>query len=460
MTHLSEPVAISRKIAQFAIRTPAQNLPRPALNIARLSLVDWLAVAAAGHNEPVSQAVRSLVASEAGSAEASIIGLGGKFPARAAALANGTTSHALDYDDTHFAYLGHPSVAVLPSALAIAQKTNASGDNFLNAALVGMEITCRIGTWLGKQHHQKGFHATATIGCFGAAMAAARLLNLNEDQTLSALGLAATRASGVRAHFGTMGKPYHAGMAASNGVEAALLANAGLVGRPDAFEAENGFAATHGGDGNGNGNGNGNGKSEGSALQLFSAKQPFMFEEVLHKFHACCHGIHAALEALLLLQEAQSIMPHEVRRVVISTPPRYLDICDIREPTSGLEAKFSYRLSAAMALAGHDTAALSTFSDSACSNPLLISLRDRVQVESDPTLPDTAARVRITTQDNTEFNAHCDMALPLMYAEREAKIRNKTRALLGKAPASTLWKAAEVPEITRIENWMRETICQ
>ena len=169
----------------------------------------------------------------------------GKVPARAAALANGTISHALDYDDTHFAHIGHPSVAILPAALAAGEEVDASGAAVLDAFLIGAEASIRIGMVLGRPHYDRGFHQTATAGAFGATVAAARVMALTRDQTRQALSLVSTRASGLKSQFGSMGKPYNAGIAASNGVEAAALARRGFVSADDGVGGEQGFIDAH-----------------------------------------------------------------------------------------------------------------------------------------------------------------------------------------------------------------------
>ncbi|NCF10411.1 MAG: MmgE/PrpD family protein, partial [Gammaproteobacteria bacterium] len=219
-------------MATFASDTQPAELPASAVEFARLSLLDWCAVALAARDEPVARIVREMVSNEGGSPEATLVGCDLRLPARAAALANGTQSHALDYDDTHFGHIGHPTVAVLPAALALAEQRDTSGEGLLAAYLVGVETACRLGAALGPDHYAHGFHQTATSGSFGAAAAAARLLGLDREATAHALGLVATRASGLKSQFGTMGKPFHAGMAAANGVEAATLAAHGFVSRP------------------------------------------------------------------------------------------------------------------------------------------------------------------------------------------------------------------------------------
>ena len=408
---------LTQRMAAFVAETPASALTGNAREILRLSLLDWLAVAIAGRDEPVSRMVFELAAHDSGKPEASVIGRNIRLPARAAALVNGATSHALDYDDTHFDYIGHPSVVIFPAALAIAEKTGASGRAFLDAALIGMETACRIGRWLGMAHYQQGFHQTATAGCFGATAAAARLLGLGAERTAHALGLAATRASGLKSQFGTMGKPYNAGMAAANGVEVALLAAAGFVSRPDGLECDQGFGQTHAGEAN------------NLETVLAGLGTDFRFQHVQHKFHACCHGTHAALEALATLQGQTS--PGEIEQVELYVAPKWLKVCNLPTPSTGLEAKFSYRLTTAMALSGIDTGALSTFTQAQCNDTALNSLRDRVEAIADSSMTDTAARVRLVLRNSKVLSASHDLDQPIPLAVKTGKIVKKAGALVG-----------------------------
>jgi 2-methylcitrate dehydratase PrpD len=409
--------SITSRIAAFAVAR-GHAIPGEALAVARLSLMDWAAVSLAGLAEPVSVMVRGLVADEAGVEQATVLGLSRKAPARAAALANGTLSHALDYDDTHFAYVGHPSVAVFPAALAMAERQGASGAAFLEAALLGMEAACRIGHWLGTGHYNHGFHQTATSGAFGAAVAAGRLLDLGHERMRHALGIVATRASGLKSQFGTMGKPFNAGIAAANGVEAALLAAQGFVSRPDGIECAQGFAETHAGE------------CRDLEASLAGLGETFWFTSVQHKFHACCHGTHAVLEALMQLRTRPGFALEQVERVALRVAPRWLRVCDIPAPATGLEAKFSYRLTSAMALHGLDTGALDVFSAETCARSDLLSLRDRVVVAGDPAVSDTAAHVRLALADGTSMEATVDLDAPMPLAHRRDKIAAKVRALL------------------------------
>lgn len=430
----STAAGFTARIAAFAAGADRARFPASVRAIAQCSLLDWAAVGRAGVDEPVARIVRQWAGSEGGTAQARVFGQAQGLPARAAALVNGATSHALDYDDTHFDYIGHPSVAIFPAALALAEQRGASGRDFLDAALVGLETACRVGRWLGMSHYQHGFHQTATSGSFGAAAACARLLGLDAERTAHALGIAATRAAGLKSQFGTMGKPYHAGTAAANGVEAAQLAALGFVSRPDGLECEQGFGDTHAG------------SNTDLATVLAGLGETFRFERVQYKLHACCHGTHAALEALATLRSTQAMNPADIERITLTVHPRWLRVCNLEQPRTGLEAKFSYRLTAAMIVIGLPTGALDTYSDAACTRADLVSLRDRVRVDTDDTLPDTAARVQVLLKDGRTLAQAHDLDAEVPLATQQTKLRNKAAGLLGATEADHLWAAVQAAD--------------
>ena len=299
-----------------------------------------------------------------------------------------------------------------------------------------MEIAIRVGVWLGRSHYRKGFHITSTAGTFGATTASAYLLGLNRNQFKMALGLAASRASGIKSQFGTMGKPFHAGIAASNGVESALLALKGFVATEEPFEGPQSFAATH--------------DSENNSEIFNSLGTEFIFEAVTHKFHACCHGLHAGMEALTELRENHSLSPCEIKEISLIIHPQYLNVCNILSPRTGLEAKFSFRLTAAMIMWGVDTARLESFSNSVCSNASFIELRDKVFIEANGDLNETAASAKITMLDGRVFTAKHDLSTLADPSLREKKVRSKSNSLIGQERSEKIWQAI-TEEITHVE---------
>ena len=396
-----------------------------ARQMARLSALDWLACGIAGVEEPVAQILRRQALSEAGAAQASLFG-GTRVPARMAALANGTISHALDYDDTHFAHIGHPSVAVFSAAFALGEAGNLGLAKVIEAALFGMELSIRVGLWLGRSHYQTGFHQTATAGAFGATAAAGRLLGLTSLQMEKALGLCATRAAGLKAQFGTMGKPYNAGLAATAGVEVAQLVAAGFEANPEALEGALGFGGTHHGEGN-----------RDAALQDLG--RLWLFEEISHKFHACCHGLHAALEAARALDLAAP----EIASLTVRTHPRWMTVCNQMTPETGLGAKFSYRTVLALQALGKDTARLDSYSDALCLDPRLIALRELIHVQADEALTETQAHVALVRRDGKRLEASHDLQAPVAYEIREARLMAKAQALLGADRCAELWSVLQ-----------------
>ena len=410
------------RLASFALT--ARPGPEPLATMA-LSLFDWAACTLAGAHEPVARVLRAQAEAEGGAAQASLAGAPAlRVPARAAALVNGTISHALDYDDTHFGPVSHPSVAVLPAALAVAERQGADGAAALAAGLIGAEGALRVGLWLGERHAAAGFHTTGTSGAFGATLAAGRLAGLDAERLSHALGIVATRAGGLRAQFGTMGKPLNAGLAAAAGVEAADLAAAGFVSSPAALDGPEGFLQAHAG--------------EGDAAALTGLGARWEMTGIRHKLHACCHGLHAMLEAL----GGVRLDPGSIDRVTVRTHPRWRAVCAKPAPRTGLEAKFSYSLAAAMALAGRDTAALDTFSDAACTDPALVRLRDRVDVVFDAAVAPTASVVDVTAAGGRQHRLTHDLAAPLDPARVERRLRDKARALLGAERADALAAAS------------------
>lgn len=410
---------LAQRLAEFA-HTAAPG--GDAAEVMRLSLLDWAAVGIAGADEPVARILREQALADGGAGQAALIGSAERVPARAAALVNGATSHALDFDDTHFGHIGHPSVAVVPAALAAAELAQVSGAEFQAACLVGVEASVRVGLWLGRGHYQVGFHQTATAGAFGAVLAAARLLGLTPEQTAMALGLVATRASGLKSQFGTMGKPMNAGIAAQNGIEAALLAARGFVSNPAALDGPQGFGPTH------------HGAGDLSAFDALGAV--WLFENVRHKFHACCHGLHAALEAVRDLDAA----PDAIESITVHTHPRWLSVCNIAAPATGLEAKFSYRTVLAMALSGHDTARLDSFTDAVCAAPEVVALRERVTVTADDGLSEMQARLVVTLKDGTERAVYHDLDADPGLEVRRQRVRAKAESLLGQERAERIWE--------------------
>ena len=406
---------------------------------AKMSILDWCGVAYAGKKEPVSKIVAEMVKEENGVNQARVISSGYNVSSRSAALANGATGHALDYDDTHFLFVGHPTSSALPTALALGEELNASIEEILLAYMAGVEVSTRIGHILGYSHYNAGFHQTATSGSFGSTIVASKLLGLNEDQTINALGLVSTRASGIKSQFGTMGKPYHAGMAASNGIEAAKLSKLGFVSRDDGIECEQGFFQTHGWDK----------KIPSRAIENLGDE--FLFPEIKYKFHACCHGLHSFLEALEELKQENNFNPETIEEIAIETNSSWLKVCNIEEPKTGLESKFSYKLTAAMSIYGKDTSNLDTYNDEICFDENILKMRDKVKVIPNDELSSTQSSILIKDGSKDIKNTH-DLSDEIEKNTLETKIINKSISLLSQTKSNEISRILNSPNENKVSS--------
>lgn len=405
--------------------TEWSDLPDSARAMARLSLFDWMVCGLAGVGEPVSAILR---AHAAGSGAATVFG-GGTAPARAAALANGTISHALDYDDTHFGHIGHLSVGIYPAALAVGQEVGADTAAVVDAFLVGAEAAIRLGMVLGVGHYNRGFHQTATAGAFGATIAAGRLYGLTRGQMRAALGLCATRASGLKSQFGTMGKPLNAGIAASNGVECAALALAGMTSASDGIWGPQGFVATH-----------------SDAPMPWDDRAAFLFEDVQYKLHACCHGTHAMIEALGAVKRQHNLPAERVAAIRLRTSPRWLSVCDIKTPRTGLEVKFSYAWLAGMVLSDMATSSDRSYTDALAQDAALTDFAQRITVTGDAAVGDMQALGQVETVDGQIIPFAHDLAARQPLDQLQAALRAKADGLIGVERAGQLWAGAQTAQ--------------
>jgi len=417
-----------------------RDIPAPALETARQCMLDFLGCALAGAADPLVDILVEEVAAREGASEASLIGRRERCACTTAALINGSAAHALDFDDTHTTMVGHPSVPVLPAVLALAEIECAGGQRVVEAFVAGFELECRLGALLGGAQYGAGFHVTGTLGTIGAAAASARLLDLDEMQWLDAIGLAATQAAGLKASFGTMAKPLHAGRAAAVGLQSALLARRGFSAQRAIVEIAQGFAAAH--------------ASHAVSADLLDALEGrFLVRDTLFKYHAACYLTHAAIEAAADLRHTHAIDEAAIRAVEVHVSPIPLGVCNIEQPSTGLEGKFSLKATVALALLGDDTSALSTYSDGKMREPALVAMRDRVRVVADPMLLPTQARVVVETVTG-RFEAAADTGVPaddlaLQRSRLEAKFRTLAAPVLGESRAEEL--RAMVADVGELE---------
>ncbi len=401
---VAQSANLTLALAEQACSVNYDSLPAPVRELARQCVLDYFGVALAGADDPLAQILLDEFSEAGGAAQASVIGHKARLPVLSAALVNGAIGHALDYDDVNLAMPGHPSVAILPGLLALAEARQSSGREIITAFVAGYETACRIGMALRPGHYNLGFHATGTVGAFGAAAACARLLGLNAAMTAQALGIAGTQASGLKSQFGTMCKPFHAGKASQNGLLAARLAARGFSSRPDLVECEQGFALTHGPDFR-------------PEAALTAPPNGFYIFANLFKYHAACYLTHGPIECARSVRE-QAVReqplaaPEEIAGITLRLDKSCERVCNIQAPSDGLEAKFSLRQTVAMALSGVDTASLAAYSAASATDPALVALREKVALDFQEDWPQAAAEIEVVLGDGRVLRASHDAGIP------------------------------------------------
>jgi 2-methylcitrate dehydratase PrpD len=346
-------------------------------------MTDLVGVALASVDQDASRIVSGFVRQEGSSGPAAVIGHGFRASPSMAALANATTAHALDFDDIGL-QVGHPSVVVVPSALAVAETALSSGRELVDALVVGYEVASRMGTAAGgvEGPYRRGFHGTSVYGVFGAAAAAARLLRLSADEVRRAFGIAASNAGGVRANFGTMTKPLHAGEANRAGVMAAFLARDGFSANGDAIEARFGW-----------GDAIASGTYDEAALTKGLGERFAIEDGVDVKRYPCCGGNHAAINVVRRLMAEEGLDPSDVAAIEVDQS-RYVaqDILLYPWPTTALEAKFSLAYNVAEACERGD---VTIDSFSATRVRYLAPWRERITINPKEGRPPVTVRIRL-----------------------------------------------------------------
>jgi 2-methylcitrate dehydratase PrpD len=333
-------MALALELAKRINSLSFNELPNEAIHWAKVGILDYLGVTLAGSREPAARIALEALGTPAVGA-AAVFGTDRRAGALDAALVNGTASHALDFDDCNNTFGGHPSVPILPALFALADESGASGRDFLTAYVTGFEVETKIALAVHFHHYTKGWHATTTLGVFGAAAACAKLMGLDDGRTATALAIAASLASGIKSNFGTMVKPLHVGHCTRNGLYAAQLARAGFTAGADAFEHKQGFFNVFNGEGT---------YDAGKILPAWARPLDIVKPGIAIKQYPCCGSTHSALDAILKLAREHKPAADDIERVDVWTHTRRLEHTNRPAPKSDLDAKFSVQYCMARAL--------------------------------------------------------------------------------------------------------------
>jgi 2-methylcitrate dehydratase PrpD len=380
---LSEPAAsaakgelpaapgLTRYLSEFIVNQKYQDVPDSVVALGKKTLLDGFGLALAGSTSNIGRIIRRYIDSLGYSdGKASILGTSVKAPARFAALANGISIHADDFDDTGSAL--HVAAPILPPAFALCELGGHSGKELMLAFHVGVETASKIGDAIAPRHNGDGFHTTGTCGSFGSAAACAKLRSLNAKQTAYALGVAASEASGLRDNFGAMTKPFHAGHAAENGIVAADLSALGWTAADDILEAPLGFFQAAGG-----------GFDPGAIVNRLG--NPWMFASPgdLIKRFPCGTIQQSFMDEMLVLIHDNNIMAQEVEQVEVGGNRSNLTTLFRHRPKTGLEAKFSMEFAMSILLLERK-AGLSQFTDAVVGRKDVQDMISRVKFYVDP----------------------------------------------------------------------------
>jgi 2-methylcitrate dehydratase PrpD len=427
---------LTRALSEQARTLTFADLPADVRTLARQCVLDYIACTLAGAKDELADILLAEATEQGGKPVATVIGHTDRLPVLSAALVNGAASHALDYDDVNLAMTGHPSVVLLSALLALAEERGSSGADVITAFVAGYELQCRLGLALAPGHYNVlGFHATGTLGSFGAAAACAHLLELDADRFAIALGIAGTQAAGLKSMFGTMCKPLHAGTASEHGLRAARLAAKGFTARSDSLECDQGFASS---------------QSDHLNAEAALGEPPagWHLRNNLFKYHAACYLTHAPIECAKEIRLKSNFPPERVKKILLRLDAAADKVCNIPNPTTGLEAKFSLRQTVAMALSGVNTASLESYNAAITQEPRIKALRDKVAIDFRTEWPHALAEMAIQLDDGTTIEATHDSGVPWADAAKqrqalETKFDSLVTPVLGAAGTRRLHDAIE-----------------
>ena len=393
-------MSIAQELAKRIHAIQFEDLPVEAVPLARTAMLDAVGCTFLGATEEMSQIVERMPGFAGAEGPCALLGRDYRTNPLDAVMFNGVASHALDFDDMNATMGGHPTVMMLPVILALGDIYEFNGRDALLAYVVGNETITRIARGVHPHHYDKGWHPTATLGIFGTVASAARLLDLSIEQTTTAICIAASFASGLKANFGSMTKPLHVGQGNRNGLYAALLAKDGFTANDHAFEHKQGFLEVFNGSGTYN-----------AEKMLADWGDPFDLVSVgvgLKK-HPCCGSTHASIEAMLEVRAANDIDPEQVSSIDVLVHPLRLPHTNNPNPQTPLQCKFSQQYVVARALMD-GRIRLADFEPEGFEQEAVRTLLQKVEARGhDGSFSEFAAEVTVTMQDGTSFSALNDV---------------------------------------------------
>lgn len=435
-----ETASPEARLGEFVADLEYEDLPEEGVDTVTRAVVDTVGVTLAGTTADAGRRAATAEGIDTDTAAVGeLLGVEGTDRPEAAALRVGTASHALDYDDLSWAMDGHPSVALVPGLLALAPEAGASGRDLVAAYAAGFETACAVAGPVSPAHYETGWHATATFGTFGAAAAAANLLDLDAETTARALSIAASMPAGLKRNFGSMTKPLHAGLCARSGVTAARLAREGVTADPRAVTGDKGFWDLYGPE---------------DAAEFSVGGHWRLCEEGIHvKAYPCCYFTHSAIAAAAEL--GGEVDPEAVESVAVTASQGAADALHHVDPETGLEAKFSMEYTVASGLV-RDRVGLAAFERETIGDPTVQRVRERVDFAVDGSMPydSHGAIVRVETANGVHERTRTDPPGtyddPLSEERFRAKFEECAGRVLEKRAAANLYDTLSA--LSEVEN--------
>jgi len=391
---------ISEALIDFLYNLDYNHLPPEVIHQAKRCLLDYLGVALGGSTTETAAKMRSFLSKFSDESKITAIGYQRKTDIFKASLVNGITSHVLELDDGHRRGTVHAGAVIMSTVLPLIEQESIDGREAIVAIIAGYETALMIGRTVQPSHRSRGFHATATCGTLGAAMAASKAMNLSIKEMSCALGIAGTSASGLLQFLedGSEMKQYHPGKATLCGLLAAYLAQSGLTAPHNILEGHRGFLRA---------------TTDGIDISAITQDNNFSILDVYFKPYAACRHCHAPIEAILNIRSKQDLSVDKIEKVNVLTYKSAVDGHDDPYPQNVVGAKMSVPFSVAVALKT-GWAGPKEFDPVSFNDPEIINLAKKVELKEDPNLTNLVpekrpAIVEIVTKDGNKFLERVDL---------------------------------------------------
>jgi len=438
----------TERIAQYLAEVSYESIPPKIVKELKSLLFDYFGVALRGMATESGRIAAQFSKDLGEKEEATIMGFGYRVSAPSAAFSNAILSHSIELDDVDGEAYFHFGPPIISAALAMAERERSSGKALITAVAAGCDLMARLSSAMNPSLRDRGFHTTSTCGVFGAVAASSKLLSLDRNKIVHALGLAGAQSGGLMEFYGTsMQKRFNPGPAARAGVISALLAERGFTGAETILEGDRGFFRAYS-----------DHFDPGKLSEGLGKDFPVSIE---YKPYSCARPIHNAIDAALELRQKHGIDPSKICRITVYRDPRWADFHKIKKPRTYHEAQVSLPYSVAVSFA-EGKAFLQEYSDEMLHDPLVQKLSEMVEIQTMNGLPrEVSCRIQIELEDGSKYGTQVDypkgsIQNPMTLAERREKFRNLSSDILNEAERKKVEETVfEIEKMTDVSGLVR-----